>query len=292
MIKIKGLTKTFGEVKAVDNLTFQIGEGVYGLIGQNGAGKSTLLRLISGVLYQDDGEILVDEHPSNSKEAKGTLFFLPDDPYVPNKCNIEGAYAFYDAYYDIDREHFDKLIATFELPLNKRVATFSKGMRRQLFLAISFSINCDNLLLDEAFDGLDPLVLEVVREEILQKRATGKTVLISSHNLSSLEKIADRFIILYKGQLSKEGESEDIGEEMVKYQAIFKTEVKASDLEKLGYYVISLKKVGSITNFVLKGDKDPQEIIDKFAPVLFENIPLDPEEILALEMALAKKEGK
>lgn len=292
MISIVGLTKTFGEVKAVDNLSIAINDGVYGLIGQNGAGKSTLLRLISGVLQQDEGKILVNLHPSNTKEAKETLFFLPDDPYAPNKSNIAGVYAFYDAYYEMDKEHFEKLIDTFELPRNKRVNTFSKGMKRQLFLAIAFSVKCENLLLDEAFDGLDPLVLETVREEILEKRNLGKTVLISSHNLSSLEKIADKFIVLYKGHVSKEGQSEDIGEEMVKYQALFKEDVSSKDLEALGYYVISFKKVGSITNFVLKGDKDVDAIIDKYKPPLIENIPLDPEEILALEMALAKKEGR
>lgn len=293
MIELANVTKKFGDVTAIDNLSLKMKEGVYGLIGQNGAGKSTLLRTIAGVYYVDKGDCFVNGYPCRSKEAKARLFFLPDNPYAPVKCDIQGVFDFYNAFYNLDELHFNALIKKFELPRDKKVRTFSKGMLRQLFLAITFSMPCEILLLDEAFDGLDPLVLEVVREEIMAKRNDGSTIVISSHNLSSLEKIADHFIILYKGKVSKEGENEDLSQEMIKYQAVFKEKVTEEDLEALGFYIVSFKRVGSVTNFVIKHQEDVIERIKKvYDVVLIENIPLDPEEILTLQLAFAKKEGE
>lgn len=291
MIELKKATKRFGDVTAVDHLTLTMSEGVYGLIGQNGAGKSTLLRSIAGVLYLDEGEILVNGHNARSFEAKKDVFFLPDNPYSPTRSDPEGVYEFYNAYYNVDKARYDALIDKFELPRTKRVSTYSKGMQRQLFLSLAFAVEAKILLLDEAFDGLDPLALLTISDELLKKRAEGVEVVISSHNLSSLEKIADRFVILYKGQLSKEGENEDLGEEMVKYQAVFPKDIAEADLASLGIKVISLKKVGSITNFVIQSRPGVEEEIRKaLSPTLLENIPMDPEEILALQLSSARKE--
>lgn len=293
MISLHNVTKKFEDVTAVDHLTIDFNDGVYGLIGQNGAGKSTLLRSIAGVIYLNDGEILVNGTPATKKEAKEQIFFLPDNPYVPSKTNIAGVFNFYSTFYDLDKNKFDELINKFELPRAKRVNTFSKGMLRQLFLAITFSTSTKILLLDEAFDGLDPLVLEIIREQILIKRADGVEIIISSHNLSTLEKIADHFVIIYKGKLAKEGENEDLGKEMIKYQAIFKKPITEKDLTKLGLNVISFKKVGSIINFVIeKDDEIEKKLNDNFDVSLLENIPLDPEEILSLQLSIARKEGK
>ena len=95
-------------------------------------------------------------------------------------------------------------------------------MKRLLFIALALSINCRYLLLDEAFDGLDPLVLETVKEQIVRICKDGnKTVVVSSHNVTALEKLVDKFVIIHDGQLSNDGDIDSLGETFIKYQAIF-----------------------------------------------------------------------
>ena len=188
MIEIKNLVKTFGSVRAVDDLSITINSGINGLIGENGAGKSTLLRLISDVYQQDSGSIVIDGLPNNDIKAKRDLFFLPDNPYAPHNSTVNQVFEFYSTLFDLDREKFRSIMNKLSLPLGRKVSTYSKGMRRQFFIAIALSSKAKYALLDEAFDGLDPLVLATVREEII-KDADQKTYIVSSHNISSLERL-------------------------------------------------------------------------------------------------------
>lgn len=293
MISIKQVTKNFKEVVAVNNLSIDIGSGIVGLVGQNGAGKSTLLRLISGVLYPSDGVITINGKEALSKEAKRDVFFLPDNPYALLRSNVKDVVDLYSNFYKIDIECFNRLLAKFKLPLNRRVTNFSKGMKRQLFVALALSIQVPILLLDEAFDGLDPLAMDVIKEEIINLNSEGKTIVISSHNISALERLVDRFIILYKGVLRSNGSNEHLGENFLKYQGVFNTPLSEKQLLLLGIKVVSFKKVGSIYNFVvLDQELLEQKINEAYAPVLLERIPIDPDEVITLEMLLATKEDQ
>ncbi|MCR4561804.1 MAG: ATP-binding cassette domain-containing protein [Bacilli bacterium] len=294
MIKIKAASKSFGETKAVNSLTIDIPAGITGLIGHNGAGKSTLLRLISGVYILDEGSIYIDENEATTQEAKKNVFFLPDDPYIPAHYSMKDVYDFYSTFYDVDSERYWGLIDKFALPKNQKVTNFSKGMKRQLYIAISLAIKVKYLLIDEGFDGLDPLVLNDIKEEILKENKDDKTIIIASHNINTLDQLADRFVILYQGKLGQQGESIDMGQGLVKYQVIFKTEVTQSDLEALGLEVIVMKKIGSVTNFVVKEKEDIEALIkEKYETLIFEQITIEPDEAVVLEMMMIKnKEGK
>lgn len=293
MIEINGLTKRFGDVTAVDNLTIAFRPGVTGLVGENGAGKSTLFRCIASIYKTEEGSITIDGLPSASVEAKGKLFFLSDAPYFPHGANPKGIAAFYKGIAPLDEERFFELLGVFGLPLDRGIGTFSKGMRRQLFIALALAMDCEYLLMDEAFDGLDPLVVEKIKGEIIKAGESGKTVVLSSHNLPVLERLADRFVLLHKGKLGKEGETEDIGTEFVKFQGVFDEEVDAASLEKLGFTVVSFKKVGSICHFVLLETEDIEKRIEEaYSSKFLERIPIDPDELLVLEMMLAQKGGK
>lgn len=291
MIEVKNVTKRFPSVVAIDGLSVVFQPGITGLVGQNGAGKSTLFRTIAGIYLPQEGEILIDGHPAETKEAKAKVFFLPDDPFAP-RAPIQGVLDFYRGLFDVDAERFTRLVRTFGLPTDRSVSTFSKGMRRQVFIALSLAMNVDYLLLDEAFDGLDPLVIENIKDEIVQSAEAGKTIVISSHNIHALQKIVDRFVILSKGQLANEGETGDIGTEFVKFQAAFGQSVEREDIENLGFDVVSFRKVGSVTHFVILGDKGALDAIrDAFNTLFIENVALEPDEIVMLEMALARREG-
>jgi len=292
MIEIKNVTKIFEPVKAVDNLTVAFKPGITGLVGENGAGKSTLLRLIAGIYDGDGGEILVDGSPASTPEAKALVFFLSDDPLYSRRANIQGTLDFYRGLFDVDVEKFNRIIDIFGLPRNKAVGNFSKGMKRQMFVALALSVNCPYLLLDEAFDGLDPLVIESIKTEIINASIEGKAVVISSHNIYALQRLVDRFVILSKGKLAKEGESGDIGTEFIKLQAVFSQPVCQQNIEDLGFKVASFRNVGSVTHIVLLGNDEAIDVIrDTYKPTFIERIQLDPDEVVALEMALARKGG-
>ncbi len=295
MIQISNATKRFDQKVAISSLSLDIDTGVIGLVGQNGAGKSTLLRMIAGVYQVDEGKILVDSFLNTSKESKELVFFLPDDPYAPINSDINSVLEFYKLFYDVDEDIFDNLVDKFTLPRKVKINKFSKGMKRLLFIALSLSINCRYLLLDEAFDGLDPLVLETVKEQIVRIcKDKDKTVVVSSHNVTALEKLVDKFVVIHDGRLSKDGDLDSLGETFVKYQAIFKEAVDEETLTQLGLNVLSYRKAGSIHNFVINNSKniDVEKILDKLNPTLLENIAIDANEIILLQMALAKKESK
>lgn len=291
MIEIKNLVKTFGSVRAVDDLSITVNSGINGLIGENGAGKSTLLRLISDVYQPDSGEIIIDGIRNNDISAKKEVFFLPDNPYAPHNSAVMQTFEFYSTLFDLDKDKFMEIMNKLSLPTDRKVSTYSKGMRRQLFIAIALSSNAKYALLDEAFDGLDPLVLATVREEII-KDADKKTYIVSSHNISSLERLCDSFILLSKGRVGKNGDVEHLGENFVKYQILVKGQLEQKDLEALSYRVLSFKKVGSLCNVVFRGEIDESIIRNKMDVVLLEKIAIDPDELIALEMLDARKENK
>lgn len=294
MIEIRELNKSFGTIKAINNLTVNFNDGIYGLVGQNGAGKSTLLRIISNVVYKDSGSITVGGFDSSSKESREQLLFISDNPYYQKRMKIKDLFKFYSIFYNLNSEYFYSLINEFGLPLDQNISSFSKGMRRQVFIAIGLSSETKILLMDEAFDGIDPLVIDKIKTEFLKKKTEGKTIILSGHNISSLERLVDSFVLISKGRLASQGGSEDLGNELVKYQAFIKQEVSKEDLESLGLKIVVVKKVGSIYNFVFKtsSTEDIEKIIkEKYNPILFETIPLDPDEVIAVQMLIAKEEN-
>lgn len=292
MICVDQMTKSFGTTTAVDRLSLSFDSGIIGLVGHNGAGKSTLLRLIAGIYHADEGSVSVDGVPATEPRAKKEVFFLSDDPYAPSVANMKGVLELYQGLFDLDENEYWRIVDIFGLPKNKNIGSFSKGMRRQAFIAVALSMKAKHLLLDEAFDGLDPMVVDSIKGEVLEAAAKGKTIVISSHNITALQNLVDRFVILSKGKLAKEEETEDIGTEFIKLQAAFLRPVSEEDIASLGLEVVSFRKVGSVTHMVILGGKETADQIGKtFENAFLENVPLDTEEIVRLEMMLAKKRG-
>ena len=290
MIEIKDLYKTFGNVEAVNHLDCVFSPGVTGLVGVNGSGKSTLLRCICGVYAPNSGRVLVDGIESTEVEAKRKVFFLSDDPYAPRGSTVNGILAFYDALFEIDKDKFAEIVDRFNLPRNRSVGTFSKGMKRQVFIALAIAMKANHLLLDEAFDGLDPLVVDTIKTEVLAAAMEGKTVIISSHNIYALQNIVDRFVILSSGRIAETMETTDMGERFIKYQAAFPMPVNEGNLAALGFKVLSFRQVGSVIHFVIAGDDSSKTLIeDSLHPILLEKVELGAEEVVALEMRLARE---
>ena len=287
MIEIKNLVKKFDSVIAVNNLSVTFSEGVYGIIGENGAGKSTLLRLISNVYLKDEGEILVDGEDNSNHSANKKIFFLSDNPYYERNSTIKQTISLYNSIFDLDENKCFKILEQFDLPIDRRISTFSKGMRRQLFIAIALSMNVKYLLLDEVFDGLDVLILDVIKNLIIQS-AEDKVVIVSSHNASVLQNLCNNFIILTKGKIENNGSLEDLASTYMKYQ-IVGSDIDKQSLEAFGINVIQLTTLGSIIHLITDKEINIDEFKNRFNPYIIENIILTHEEILKINLLVGKE---
>ena len=169
MIEAQALTKRFDDTVALDALCCKIPEGaVYGLVGSNGAGKSTFLRLLAGVYRPDAGTLMIDQAPIYQNPAiRADIAFVPDELYFLPQSNLKRMRKLYaHTFRDFSSERFMELVEFFRLDPKKRLGTFSKGMRRQAALILALARRPRYLLMDEVFDGLDPIMRSYVRELI------------------------------------------------------------------------------------------------------------------------------
>ena len=163
-------------------------------------------------------------------------------------------------------------------------------MRRQAYLAAALSVDARLLLLDEAFDGLDPLALEKVKGMIIDRYAgQDKIVIIASHNIVSLERLSDTFLLIDGGKLSENGSSEEIAKGLRKIQVVFALPASESDLEALGIDVIGYRAQGAMVEFMTHSEDAIELIQDRYAPPYINLAPLSSTEIIAYAMEEGEK---
>lgn len=285
MIEIKGLEKGYGEKSVLRGLDLTVSDGaVFGLVGINGAGKSTLLRVLAGVLKADGGEALVDGQSVYENVAvKKGIFFLPDDPYYESNVTAEGLADVYRAFYEFDEKTFERFLDEFSLDRHKPIRNFSKGMKRQVFVALALSCRPKYLFLDEAFDGLDPLARLIFKRGLIELvEEKGTTVIISSHSLRELEDICDSYGILDGGGISSSGDLSETLAGIRKLQMAFEREVRE---EELGFPCLLFERTGRVVQIVVKGELE--EILQKIGelkPMFVEEIEVDFEEMFVSEI--------
>ncbi|MBQ3900165.1 MAG: ABC transporter ATP-binding protein [Clostridia bacterium] len=287
MIKTEGLTKKFGEFTALDSITCTIGDGsIYGMIGSNGAGKSTFLRTISGVYRADAGSVTADgDSVWNNPSVKGRMAFVPDDIYFFAGANMERmANAYASIYKTFDRARFRDISGTLGLDTKKALSTFSKGMRRQAATILALSVRPEYIFFDETFDGLDPvmrnLVKKLIYEDVMDR---GTTAVITSHSLRELEDTCDQLALLHRGGLVLESDIQELKTAKFKIQIAFDHDYSPEIFE--GIEVSRLDRRGSVTNMIVSGDRE--ETVEKLKalhPILLEVLPLSLEEIFTYEM--------
>ena len=204
MIELENVTKKFDQFLCLDQVSLIIPEGsIYGLVGENGAGKSTLLRLIAGIYRPDGGEIRIDgRHPSKTA-AKETLFYLPDAQYYERNATPLTIGDFYKTFYpQFAMEEYRYLLEQFGLEEGAVVDSFSKGMKKQMFIGAAVCAGTECLLCDEVFDGLDPGIRKKVNEILTSAAKNRKmTILIVSHYMEELEQICTEKGFLHRGRI-------------------------------------------------------------------------------------------
>ena len=289
MLEMKNVTKTFGSLKALDDLTMTVPKGaVYGLVGPNGAGKSTAIRTALGVYRPDSGSITLEGKPIyENPEAKNRICSIPDEVFYFQSATMGEMKNFYKGMYpQFDEALFDKLHEVFQLPKNSPIRRFSKGMQKQAAFHLSLCTHPELLILDEPVDGLDPVMRRQVWSLLLGEVAQRETtVLVSSHNLRELEDICDHVGIMDSGKMLLERSLADMQGSTHKLQLVGNAPLDLEVLHESGS--------GRLKTLIVRGDA--QEITEKVKatqPAYFDVLPLSLEEIFIYELGGVNYEVK
>jgi ABC-2 type transport system ATP-binding protein len=205
-VRTEKLTRRFGRTEALRNLTLDVGRGeVVALIGANGAGKTTALRTIAGALEPTSGraEVLgVDSRRLGPGELR-RIGYVSESQDLPGGLTVTELLAFLRPLYPAwDASFLERMLAQFQIPSSRKIKTLSRGMRAKVSLVSSLAYRPELLLLDEPFSGLDPIVREEMVDGILSFEAReGWSVLLSSHDIDEVERLADRVAIIDRGSL-------------------------------------------------------------------------------------------
>lgn len=287
MIELTDVSKRFSDFVALDGVTLKIEKGTaFGLLGSNGAGKSTMLRLLSGIYEADSGSVKIDgENVFDNAEIKKKVFFINDETVQFSGMTLKDMRNYYKGFYpNFSDEVFEKLLETVKLPLDKKIDKFSKGMKRQAIVITGLACCTDYLLLDEAFDGLDPTMRIIVKRMLVDAMLDRKlTTVISSHNLKEINEVCDSAALLHNGQLVFCRDLDSLKGNVHKVQAAFPESYEKeafTDME-----ILHFEKQQSMTYLIIKGDEDfiRRNLAEK-KPMVLDILPLSLEEIFIYEM--------
>lgn len=287
MIEVKKLAKAFDGAPVLADLDLCVQKGsIYGLIGENGAGKTTVIQLLTGVLKPDSGEITIGGQPIWDKEdVKMKTGLVPDDLYFPLGASLLDMKKYYSKIYsNWDSDYFDQTAANLSLNTKKNLRRFSKGMKKQAYLALTLAAKPDVLFLDEPMDGLDPIVRKTIWHLIIDEVAEREmTVLISSHNLRELEGMCDTIGILSDGKLLMEKDLEEVKHNMYKVQAAFDGKCPAESFDALN--ILHRESRGSVELLIIREQAETiKRVLGAANPKVLDILPLTLEEIFIYEL--------
>ena len=287
MIKIDKLSKKYEKDYVLKDLSCTIlDNSIYGLVGANGSGKSTLLRTIMGIYEADGGVISVSgESVYDNEIIKQKMVFVQDDLFFyPGYTLMDTARYYQSMYKDFDINYLKELAGMLNLSLDKKISTFSKGMKRQCALICAICTNADYMFFDETFDGLDPVIRNTMKKILIkQMNKKDTTIVMTSHNLRELEDICDNLGLLYQGGILFESDVDTIKTNMFKVQISFENNFDKEDFEE--FDILSFKKTGSVATIIIKdNDGKSKNKLEKMKPLILDYLPLTLEEVFIYEM--------
>lgn len=276
MLEIKNVSKSFGKVKALDNVSFNVEKGdLFGLIGQNGAGKSTLFRCIMDFFDEYEGEILYDGNLMKSLPLE-KIGFLPEERSLSPKKTIEEEIRYFarlNLMKGLDKKTLQKYFDKFEIKgkLNDKIKDLSKGNQQKVQLLASLIYKPDFLILDEPFSGLDPYNIRLLQDIIKEVNELGTTIIFSSHNMENIEDMCNKLVMLKDGKVVLEGSPKEIRNSYPKDKLLIECEEDISDI--LNDFVITYGKDSNTYKIKLNDPTDGRKIYERLREK-FDYIPV------------------
>ena len=235
-LQIDNLVKKFGKFKALDGISLNVKEGeVFAYLGPNGSGKSTTIRVLLGILQATSGNVKVFglDAWKNAVEIHKRIAYVPGDVNLwPNLTGGEVIDLFINLRGVFRKERRDQLVRDFDLDPTKKCRTYSKGNRQKIALIAAFASDADLFILDEPTSGLDPLMEQVFQACVIEQKNKGKSVFLSSHIMSEVERLCDRVGIIRDGKLVETGTLNDL-RHLTRYHMDVVTMRELDGLEKI-----------------------------------------------------------
>ncbi|MFB5664285.1 ABC transporter ATP-binding protein [Alteribacillus sp. HJP-4] len=279
-MRIEKVTKQINKKNVLKNVSFTLRRGsITGVIGRNGAGKTTLLKIMTDIYRPTEGAVEINaRNISIHPDAKQEIVYVPDSAEAIKSYSTSEAMKLYaDIYPGFDKDYYDELMNRFRLESVKKVKNYSKGKRALFSLILAFSARASYVLLDEPTDGLDVIVKKDILKMILEEAAEHETaIIIASHRLDELEKIADHLLILDNGSVTTEIVLDDLKSQYKKVQVAFSEQLP----EDLELYVHILEQTGRVYVLLLeKNIKEMEQRLLAAKPLLYDTLPLSLEDI-------------
>ncbi len=287
MIEINHLRKSYDNQMVLEDINAAVKDGaIYGLLGSNGAGKSTLLGLMAGIYKADAGSILYDgQEVYENNAVKKDIAYITDDPFYFNHYTLTEMAKYYALVCpNFSMVRYDELSSFFPIDRNQKINSFSKGMKRQTAIILALSQSPKVLLCDESFDGLDPVIRQLVKRLFIEEvNRRGMSIVISSHNLREIENLCDTISIVHNKKIILERDVDTIKEGIHKLQVVIKPMPNSSVFQVVD--VVDCKIRGNLAELIVRGEE--QEIIEKLEalnPLLIDILDLTLEELFIYEM--------
>ena len=277
-LTIDNINKKFSKKIVLNNVSFTISSGeIVALVGRNGSGKTTLLKILSGIYSQDSGEIGIEG--VDNKNIKKQLIYIPDRFNYFKNSKIKRVCEFYKlAYENFDEQYFKTELENVKLSLTSRLPELSKGQLAIFSLILGISCRTKFILLDEPLDGIDVINIKVITNYILDAQSDGIGLLISSHQLNSLENISDKVVYLDDGV----GVSEEVNkDEYSKYQLVYQEKISEELRSNPDVRIIS--NIGRVYVVIMRGSYDAtHDIIQDKDLLQYDKLPIALEDIFLI----------
>ncbi|MDA5560349.1 ABC transporter ATP-binding protein [Exiguobacterium sp. MMG028] len=286
MLKVEQLSKQIDRQTILDGIDFTVESGeIVALVGRNGAGKTTLLRTMVGIIRPDLGDVLYGTK-SIFKDAglKRDVIFVPDSADALKHYTVNEATDLYESIYpSFNRSAFRETLTRYNID-NKKIRQLSKGQKALVTLSLAFAVQAKYYLLDEPTDGLDVVAKsDVLKLMIAQVEKRNCSIIVSSHQLHELERIADRIIMIESGRVKAIMSLEEARALSIKWQVVFNDHVPVELLERKDIEIISV--TGRVVLFMAKERTEELEtFIDSYNPMLIEEIPMSLEDVFRIQL--------
>lgn len=272
MLEVKNLVKTYGQIRAVDNLTFSVKPGkIFGMLGPNGAGKTTTIRTILNIIKPNSGEVLLNGKPV-TKDLFNSIGYLPEERGLYKKSKVIDVITYLAHLKGMQssaiRAEVDKWLKKLEIPhyKDRKVEELSKGNQQKIQFITAVIHNPELLILDEPFSGFDPINQQLIKDVILDLLDNGKIIILSTHQMDTAEKLCSEILLINEGKEVLSGSLSEIKQKFGGNHVRFSFEGDVKFLNEMNE-VISFELYSNNAEVHIKDEVKPEmflkKIIDK-----------------------------